>query len=138
MKTRILTSSFFISCFLILGLSSQAETSTIENPIEHFAQGENKKAQFPGGSAAYSNWLVENFYQPQGAKRYGTVIVEFVVKKNGKCSDFAVAKSIDEELDNAAIAILEYMPDWEPAMQAGKAVESKVRLPVRFINQAAE
>jgi len=136
----LIRTSFLLLALLILNSvpSLNAKPSfSLNFPLSQ-KQGEVKKAQFPGGSAEYENWLIQNFYYPEGAKRYGAVIVEFVVSKSGKCKDFAVIKSIDPELDLAAVEILKAMPKWEPATKNGEAVESKVKVPLRFLNQSMD
>lgn len=97
------------------------------------SQDKMVKAQFPGGEEKLKEWLRENMDYPEGAKRFGTVIVRFMVKKNGKLSDFVIQKGVQESLDVAAIEILRGMPKWEPAVKDGKAIDSMVQLPVKFV-----
>lgn len=96
-------------------------------------QESDKKAQFPGGESALKEWLKENLAYPKEAKRYGSVIVTFTVKKNGSLTDFQIHKGVNEVLDIAAVEILRGMPKWEPAMKGGKAVSSTIQLPVKFL-----
>lgn len=93
----------------------------------------DKKASFPGGKEALKEWLKENMDYPEDMRRYGSVMIDFVVKKNGKTTDFKVHKGVNEELDILAVEILRGMPKWEPAMKNGKAVDSNVQLPVKFV-----
>lgn len=129
--------SFILSLALFFSLYQSFGSLPIENQNALAANFQSNvvKAQFPGGEQAFDNWLIENFYYPEGVKRYGTVIVEFLVPKNGKCKDFVVIKAIDEELDFAAVEILKAMPKWEPATKDGKAIDSKTRVSVRFVDQ---
>lgn len=96
-------------------------------------QSADKRAQFPGGKEELKKWLKENMDYPEEAKRYGTVVIDFVVKKNGKLAEFKIHKGVNEELDIIAVEILRGMPKWEPAMKDGVAVESNVQLPVKFV-----
>jgi len=111
-------------------ISFKGEFVLVENEV---LQEADKKAQFPGGEKAMKIWLKENLDYPKDAKRYGSVIVTFTVKKNGSLSDFKVQKGVNETLDIAAVEILRGMPKWEPAVKGGKKVNSLVQLPVKFV-----
>ena len=62
----------------------------------------------------------------------GRVIVNFVVEKDGRLSDFNVVRSIDPLLDAEALRVLESMPNWTPGKQRGEAVRVRFTLPVVF------
>jgi TonB family protein len=121
---------------LVLGLGAfTSSNATINKSLTDTflqAEGEDKKAQFPGGNEAFMKYMKENLRYPKDAKRYGKVIVEFTVKKNGKCKDFNIKKGVSEILDYSAVETLQGMPIWEPAVKDGKKVESKMTLPVYF------
>ena len=102
------------------------------NLITEVVHGKDKEAQFPGGKEKMNSWIQENLRMPTENLRYGIVRVEFTVKKNGKCTDFEIVKSINDEMDFSATECLSGMPDWEPAVQHGKKVNSKVTIPVKF------
>lgn len=102
------------------------------NESEVELQSENKAASFPGGEEALQDFIKKNLRYPNEARRYGKVIVEFTVKKSGKCTDFTIVKSVIDELDFSAVETLQGMPMWEPAIKNGKKVESKVKVDVLF------
>ena len=111
---------------------SPIKAEEIISSDEILIQTENKQASFPGGKEALKKWLRENTNYPEDAKRYGTILVTFTVKKNGKLDDFAVKKGVSEFLDYAAVQILKGMPKWEPALKNGKAVDAEAQVSVRF------
>lgn len=115
---------------LSFGNLSALETSHIESVQQ---TEKDKQASFPGGKEELKKWLKENMDYPADMKRYGSVVIDFVVKKNGKLSDFKVHKGVNEDLDILAVEILRGMPKWEPAIKNGKAVDSNVQLPVKFV-----
>ncbi|MEQ8909802.1 MAG: energy transducer TonB [Vicingaceae bacterium] len=119
---------------IALGFGAFCSTPAIATTAEEtiLLQEKNKEASYPGGKEGLQNFLDENLRYPKDAKRYGKVIVEFTVKKNGKCTDFTVVKSVIDELDYSAIETLQGMPRWEPAIKNGKEVDSKVKVPVYF------
>ena len=127
---KLISQLLFISCLMLFTDVSEAnEVRFLSKKVE---QEENKKATYPGGEEALKEFLKENLRYPKEARRYGKVIIEFTVKKSGKCTDFTVVKSVIDELDYSAIETLQGMPYWEPAMKDGKKVNSKVKLPVLF------
>ncbi len=126
MKTILLLLSIWLVSYQM-----NAKTFPIEK-LQQEQEVKDKKATYPGGQEALTEFLKENLRYPKEARRYGKVIIEFTVKKSGKCTDFTVVKSVIDELDYSAIETLQGMPYWEPAMKDGKKVNSKVKLPVLF------
>ena len=91
--------------------------------------------QFPGGMAEAMKFLAKNINYPvesQKAKIEGRVIVQFVVKENGKVADIKVMRGVSPELDAEAIRVVSMMPDWIPGKQRGKAVDVKYTMPIMF------
>ena len=91
--------------------------------------------QFPGGMAEAMKFLAKNIKYPvesQKAKIEGRVIVQFVVKENGKVADIKVMRGVSPELDAEAIRVVGLMPDWIPGKQRGKAVAVKYTMPIMF------
>lgn len=63
----------------------------------------------------------------------GRVIVKFVVRKDGKLDNFKIVRSVDPELDQAAIECIKALPkQWIPGKIEHKAVDSYFTLPVSF------
>ena len=62
----------------------------------------------------------------------GIVTVRFVIGKEGKSEDIVILNSLGPEFDAEAIRLIENMPAWKPATINGKAVASKISLPLTF------
>ena len=91
--------------------------------------------QFPGGMGEAMRFLAKNIKYPvesQKAKIEGRVIVQFVVKENGKVADIKVMRGVSPELDAEAMRVVGLMPDWIPGKQRGKAVAVKYTMPIMF------
>ena len=91
--------------------------------------------QFPGGMGEAMRFLAKNIKYPvesQKAKIEGRVIVQFVVKENGKVADIKVMRGVSPELDAEAIRVVGLMPDWIPGKQRGQAVDVKFTMPIMF------
>jgi TonB family protein len=96
---------------------------------------EMTKAEFPGGMEAMVKWMQEEVVYPEAAKEEGaegTVHVEFTVDEKGKIVDSHVVKSVTPQLDQAAMAVVNKMPDWIPSSNGRTAVSTKMVLPIKF------
>ena len=97
--------------------------------------------QFPGGMGESMKFLAQNIKYPavaQQAKIEGRVIVQFLVKENGKVADIKVMRGVSPELDAEAMRVVGLMPDWIPGKQRGKAVAVKYTMPIMFRLQNQE
>lgn len=93
------------------------------------------KAEPPGGMAALQRWLAENLSYPQDATEdnvQGTVIVQFVVKADGRIDNVTILKKVHPSLDNEAIRVVKKMENWKPGKTNNIAVPSYYQLPVQF------
>ncbi len=111
------------------------DKSKLEGTVKEIAAVPDQPAKFKGGDEAMINWLGENIVYPEAAKakgQQGTVYVTFLVHPDGDINHPQIVKSENPLLSSAAIAAIEAMPDWEPAVKNGKPVESQYTLPVKF------
>ena len=91
--------------------------------------------EFPGGYSALVQWLTKNLKYPvaaQRAKRQGTVLVSFIVNKDGSITDRKVVKSASPELDREALRVLRNMPKWKPGEDRGKPCRTYFCIPIVF------
>ena len=92
-------------------------------------------AEFPGGHAALMKWISQNMMYPERAKKnniQGSVVVKFIVEKDGSISYPSVTKGVDQDLDNEALRLIKSMPNWNPGKNNGEPVRSYYNLPVIF------
>jgi TonB family protein len=83
--------------------------------------------EFKGGNEAVAKFKSENLKYPDAAKSNkmsGTVMVQFVVNKNGSLSDFAITTGICPSLDAEGLRVAKLMPYWLPGKENGKAVKA--------------
>lgn len=91
--------------------------------------------EYPGGQEALFAFMQENIKYPEAAKKdstEGKVIVSFIIDKEGKVTESQVVKSVDPILDEAALEVINKMPNWQPAKDAGVVVPIKYHLPISF------
>lgn len=94
-------------------------------------------AEFPGGPAALKKYLGEKIIYPPTASELGiegTVYVRFIVSEGGNISNVRVTKGIPDcdECSSEAIRVFKSMPDWKPAKNNGKNVNSYFNSKVTF------
>ena len=87
MKTILLLLSIWLVSYQM-----NAKTFPIEK-LQQEQEVKDKKATYPGGQEALTEFLKENLRYPKEARRYGKVIIEFTVKKSGKCTDFKIGRA---------------------------------------------
>lgn len=91
--------------------------------------------QFPGGWSMFMQWLTKNLKYPpaaQQAKIQGTVVVSFIVNKDGTVSDIKLSKSVDPLLDREALRVMKMLPKWKPGLDRNKVCRTMIAVPVVF------
>jgi protein TonB len=92
--------------------------------------------EFPGGMDNLTNYLNKNIRYPSEALRnriQGTVIVKFVVRRDGNISDVQIIRSPHKFLEKEAIRVVAAMPRWIPGKQGGNSVNVSFALPIEFV-----
>jgi len=103
-------------------------------------------AEFPGGTSAWFKYvqreIERNIDELQDDGKSGTVVVLFIVDKEGgvsdvkamACSEAGVAKCLGagSKLAEVAVNAIRKGPKWKPAVQNGRNVKAYRRQPVTF------
>jgi len=138
--------SLIIINILFLSLYSFAQTDTtdkekVEEKIVFFAE---KVAEFPGGQNAFAQYISRNLKYPELAKEnnvQGKVYIQFDIDTAGNVVNAEVmakrligegAEKDDYCLGKCALDVIANSPRWEPAMQRGKKVKMRMRIPISF------
>ena len=91
--------------------------------------------EFPGGSEALNAFLTREIQYPEVARSNGitgTVLIEFVVEKDGRVSNAKVKVPLFPECDKEAVRGVMAMPKWKPGKNNGQAVRCFYQVPVTF------
>ena len=91
--------------------------------------------EFPGGDEALMNFLQREIQYPEVARNNGitgTVLIEFVVEKDGRVSNAKVKVPLFPECDKEAVRGVMAMPKWKPGKNMGKPVRCFFQVPVTF------
>lgn len=91
--------------------------------------------QFPGGPNELLRYIAENVVYPEAAKDQniqGRVIVRFAVTAKGKVEMATVLKGVHPDLDNAALSVVNKLPEFKPGSQGGVPVPVWYMVPITF------
>ena len=117
-------------------------TQIVEKPKE---DDENKiftkvevEAGFPGGDAAWHNYLQKNLNGnvpvDNGAESGSfTVMVKFVVSKDGSVSDVSCETDPGFGMCQEAVRVIKKTKNWTPAIQNGRNVNAVRHQPITFM-----
>jgi len=98
--------------------------------------GPEQMPEFPGGQKKLAQFIKSNLKYPDNAREKGisgTVIVNFLVDKEGKIGQTRVVRGIGSGCDEEAVRIIQSMPDWLPGRSYGKPIDVILTIPVRFV-----
>lgn len=115
-----------------------ADTSLKKVVITNFRGFTNVEieSEYPGGISAWAKFLQANLKYPNKAARKkieGTVIVQFIVDKDGSISDvLAIDGPENGGLKAEAERVIKISGNWHPAMQHGRKVKSYKKQPIMF------
>jgi len=94
------------------------------------------ESEYPGGAAAWLRYLNKNFRYPDDAVNneiQGTVVVQFIVDKEGNVSDVAAISGPENGgLREEAVRVIKKSGKWTPAVQNGRQVKSYKKQPIVF------
>ena len=87
------------------------------------------------GINSFYKYINENLNYPKKAIRQeieGKVIVNFIIDKNGEITDVKAQNDIGGGCAEEAERIIKSFPKWNPARQRGRAVKTKMSIPIVF------
>jgi protein TonB len=120
--------------------NSDVKQVTEEDPNKIFTAVE-KEPNFPGGEAAFANYLGKNIHYPAIAKEnnvQGKVFLSFVVERDGSLTDIRVVRGIGSGCDDEAVRVLKASPKWRPGIQNGRPVRVAYTIPISFTLQSED
>lgn len=104
---------------------------TEEEPV--VADMVSKAAAPANGFTAFHQYIFNGLRVPDhliARNKDGKVTVSFVVNTDGTLSDIQIVKGLDKQLEQQIIKLLQNAPAWEPAIQNGRRVRTRMQLPI--------
>jgi protein TonB len=100
-----------------------------------------KMPEFPGGEAAFNDYLRTSIIYPDPAiaqKAEGRVVVRFIIRSNGQISDAQILRSVRPDMDEECLRVVNEMPVWIPGYINEKAVSVSYSITIRFLLNNSE
>jgi periplasmic protein TonB len=108
------------------GGSDLGEAFLIVEEMPRFMGGDiNKFRQWVMRRAIYPEEAIDNNIK-------GTVVVTFIVEKDGSVTNVKVVKGVHPLLDEEAIKVISSSPRWSPGLQRGQAVRVRYSIALIF------
>ena len=108
------------------------DEAPIEEPPELWT---DEMPEYPGGPEALNAFLTREIQYPEVARTNGitgTVLIEFIVEKDGRVSNAKVKVPLFPECDKEAVRGVMAMPKWKPGKKNGKPVRCFYQVPVTY------
>lgn len=106
-----------------------------DDDLDKIFQKVEIESKYPGGATAWQRYLQRNLRFPDRAIEDGiggTVIIQFVVDREGIVSDVTALNDPGGGLAAEAIRIIKKSGKWTPAEQNGRKVKSYKKQPITF------
>lgn len=90
---------------------------------------------FPGGELKLLSFLKQNIKYSEAMSKNkikGTVLVQFIIKKDGSISNMKIIRGIHPDADLEAIRVISLMPKWIPSKQEDEPMNAGYTLSIRF------
>jgi protein TonB len=96
----------------------------------------DKLPAFPGGMDRFYKYVSNNINRPEINEENGeismSVVMAFVIEKDGSMTDIRALRSTDKDLEREAIRVLKSLKTkWEPGFQNNKPVRTLYMLPIK-------
>ncbi len=130
---------FLLSFFTCVGYSgiAQSDTLSLDDTAYKIFEKVDVEAAFPGGNDAWARFLEKNLRAETPVNRgapagYYTVIIQFVVDREGNVSDMRALTKHGFGMEEEVLRVLVKSPKWKPAEQGGRFVKAYRKQPVIF------
>lgn len=138
MLSKIIPAIFF---FTLITFAAHAQVDSTKNEADDTEDKTFDKveieASFPGGDEAWRTYLEDNLnanIPVENGAPIGiyTVMVQFIVDKEGNISDVKALTSLGYGMEQEVIRVIRKGPRWSPAYQSGRIVKAYRKQPVTF------
>jgi len=62
----------------------------------------------------------------------GTVFIEFIVRKDGRLTDFKILRGVSKELNDEAMRVARLFSKWVPGKMGQRIIDTRVQVPIKF------
>ncbi len=119
--------------------NGEEEFDTVPERMPIFSGCENLGLSYDEVRTCAGKKMLEFIYfnikYPEAAQNNGvegTVVLSFIVNKEGTVSNVTVVRSVGHGCDEEALRVVESFPRWIPAIENGEYRDAKLNLPIHF------
>lgn len=122
----------FILLFSSLGIKFTAQV-TFNNTLPQWLNNADNviRPEYPGGQEAFMKYVTRKLSKFQPNKSF-SILVSFVVEKDGSLNDVAMVRGTGLDFDNEVIKIIRRSRRWKPGTIDGEPARITLALPIRF------
>ena len=123
-RIALIASFFFNLCFAFA-----------QNNKDEVYSGADEFPTFENGMQGFYWFVSDNLNYPDDALSdniEGSVLVQFIVNKDGEVTDEKVVRSLYESIDAEALRVMKLCPNWNPAILRGKPCNMRMEVPIFF------
>jgi protein TonB len=134
----ILTLPLLFGFFAITSIDLKAQVQQVEKTeiqAEEIFDVVDQQPIPDGGMEGWSSYLSSNLKYPEAAKAAGiegTVYVVFVITNKGEIDNVEILRGIGYGCDEEAMRVIRNAPNWTPGRQNDRAMNVRMRIPVKF------
>jgi TonB family protein len=136
MKTIKIVSFATIFAFVTMHAVAQEPTAVTHVKAGYGVPVQQTEPEFPGGATALTAFLHDNLKYPEQLRESragGTVVIMFIIDKDGNVVDPVVLKGVNESINQEALRVVKTMPAWKPGTAGGSPVNKQFVLPIDFV-----
>ena len=118
-------------------LVSKADGPDHNAPIKFDREPSFKGKKGNDAGKAFSQWVTSKLRYPKDANgASGTVLLQFVVGRDGGVQEVQVLRGVNTALNEEALRVVRMAPKWKPGIINGQPVRITYTLPVEFYPQS--
>ena len=135
---RVLTILILVSATLFCSAQTGSKKATTTSDDQPYVLATKMPEFAEGGSQGMIEFIQEHLEYPEIEKKadiQGTIMMQFIVEKDGSLSDIKAIKSVPngDNLVKEATRVIKLMPKWKPGMQDGHLVRVYKNVPFYFV-----
>lgn len=135
MKRRsVLLFWLMIAVWAAMSAQCVGSSKSVESSKKIFSNPEVMPV-YPGGQKALMAFVSDRVIpklMKVDSTLTGTMVVNFIIDKKGRCKNFKVYRSKGSRFDKIIIREMKHMKRWKPCMQLGRPVSMRYNVPIRM------
>jgi len=132
MATKLIGIILLFSVNFLYGQTPSTKDTCTSKEHVYFILDVDKLPIFKYENMTAMEYIYKNLNWPTEFDGQGTVIVSFIIKKNGEVCNVNIEKTLSFECDNEVKRVINSMPKWKPAKKNNKFVNVSLYIPIKF------